>query len=354
MASVAPYDAILLVSFGGPEGPDDVLPFLANVTGGREIPPERLAEVAGHYLRFGGVSPINTQNRALLAALRAELTGADVDVALYWGNRNFTPYLRDTVAAMARAGVRRALCVLTSAYASYPGCRQYREDLAAALVAAGATGLRMDRLRHYYDAPGFIEPQARGLADALARLPAGSRTVFVTHSLPTALAETSGPPQARGAYVRQHLEVARLVAQRAGASGWDLAFCSRSGPPHQPWLEPDINDHLEKLAAARVPGVAVAPIGFVSDHMEVRYDLDTEAAATAGRLGLGYERVPTVGTAGAFVTSLVERILERAATERGEPVTRQALGTLGPAPDTCPAGCCPNPRGPRPAVGGED
>ncbi len=356
-----PYDAVLLVSFGGPEGPDDVLPYLENVTRGRGIPKERLADVGAHYALFGGVSPINAQNRALVAALRADLDAAGLAVPIFWGNRNWSPYLAEVIGRMAADGVHRALCVMTSAYASYSGCRQYREDLAAAVESAGpaAATLRLDKMRHFYDADGFIGPQVRAAAAALETLPTGARLVFVTHSVPIAMADSSGPPDARGAYVRQHEEVGRLVAEGVGTltgrtPQWDLVFCSRSGPPAVPWLEPDVNEHLQSLAAVGVPGVAVAPIGFVSDHMEVRYDLDTEAAATARRLGLSFARVATVGADPAFVASLRERILQRAALERGGSVPSDSLGSLGPSHDVCPAGCCPNLRGPRPALCGSD
>ena len=360
-ATADPYDALLLVSFGGPEGLDDVLPFLENVTRGRGIPRERLEEVAEHYVAVDGVSPINEQNRELLRELRDELAEAGLELPVYWGNRNWAPYLRDAIAEMARDGVRRALCVVTSAYASYSGCRQYREDLAAAIAAVGAPAaeLRLDKLRHYFDADGFVRPQAEAAAAALASMPEGSRLLFVTHSIPVAMAESAGPPDARGAYVAQHSEVARLVAGAVAASAavepaWDLVYCSRSGPPTQPWLDPDVNDHLEALSAAGVAGVVLAPIGFVSDHMEVRHDLDTEAAETAQRLGLAFARVPTVGVDRAFVRSLLDRVLERAANERGEPADRPSLSPLGPSHDVCPAGCCPNLRGARPALCGAD
>jgi ferrochelatase len=336
-----------------------VLPFLENVTRGRGIPRERLVEVGAHYARFGGVSPINAQNRALLAALDADFVANAVALPVYWGNRNWAPYLVDALRMMRADGIRRALCVVTSAYASYSGCRQYRENLADAVAAVGAGAPRLDKLRHYYDAAGIRRAAGVRRGGGLEQLPQGSRLVFVTHSIPTPMAESSGPPDARGAYVRQHREVAALVAAGVAATtgtlpSWDLVYCSRSGSPAQPWLEPDVNDHLADLAAAGIPGVALAPIGFVSDHMEVRWDLDTEAAATADELGLPFARVPTVGAHPAFVATLRERILERAAHERGEPVARGALGTLGASHDVCPAGCCPNLRGRRPAVAESD
>ncbi|HET9656073.1 MAG TPA: ferrochelatase, partial [Kineosporiaceae bacterium] len=266
--SLAPYDGILLLSFGGPEGPEEVLPFLRNVTRGRGIPDDRLAVVAEHYQRFGGRSPINGQNRALLAALRAELDARGLDLPLFWGNRNWRPYLTEALREARDAGARRLVTVVTSAYASYSGCRQYREDLADALAALAEEGPlpQVDKLRTYFNHPGFVDPFADALVTGLAGLPAGSHTVFVTHSLPRQAADTSGP--GGGAYVAQHRDLAATLAGRAGvpADRWDLAFCSRSGPPQQPWLEPDVNDRLAALHAAGVPGVLVVPIGFVSDH----------------------------------------------------------------------------------------
>ena len=360
----SPYDAFLLVSFGGPEGPPDVLPFLENVTRGRNIPAERLEEVAQHYLRFGGVSPINAQNRALVAALEADFASAGLDLPVYWGNRNWDPTLTDTFRRLAADGRRRVAALLTSAYSSYSGCRQYREDLAEAARPLGAAAPRVDRLRHYFNTPGFVAASVAATAAALDQLNdelrAHARLVFVTHSIPTAMNDTSGPEG--GAYIRQHQEVAELVARgvaavRPGRAGdaWDLAFCSRSGSPRQPWLEPDINDHLEALARRGVRAVVVVPIGFVSDHMEVQYDLDTEAAATSGRLGLAFARAGTVGTDPAFVVAVRKLLLERAASARGEEVVRPVLGTLGPSHDVCPVGCCPNLRRPgRPALCGLD
>ncbi len=350
---VKTYDAVLLVSFGGPEGPDDVFPFLENVTRGRGIPRERLEEVAEHYYRFGGVSPINAQNRALLGALEREFAARAMDVRVYWGNRNWAPYLPEALATMRDDGVRRALCVLTSAYASYSGCRQYRENLADALAEVGPGAPSLDRVRHYFNTPGFVEPTIDVTATALESLPPSSAIAFVTHSIPDSLAATSGPEG--GAYVEQHLSVARLVAAgvalRTGRSPrWDLVYCSRSGPPSQPWLEPDVNNHIETLHASGSAGVAVVPIGFVSDHLEVRYDLDTEASETAARLGMPFVRVATVGVDERFVTQLCDLVAERDAIEAGEPVDRPALGELGASHDVCPAHCCPNPRGPRPAA----
>ncbi len=363
-----PYDALLLLSFGGPEGPDDVLPFLENVTRGRGIPRERLVEVGAHYHLFGGVSPINGQNRELLAALRDDFAKEGVELPVYWGNRNWAPYLTDTLRELVDDGHRRVLTVATSAYASYSGCRQYREDLAGALAELAREGRplpRVDKLRLYFNHPGFLEPMAAGVLDALAELPEalrdGAYLAFTTHSIPTAAADTSGPPAghgAGGAYVRQHLDAARYLADAVReATGverpWKLVYQSRSGAPHIPWLEPDIGDHLRELHAGGAPAVVMVPLGFVSDHMEVRFDLDTEALATADELGLPAVRSATVGADPRFVAGLRELVLERAATERGGTPERPALGSFGPSHDVCPVGCCPA-RTPRPAAAGTD
>jgi ferrochelatase len=363
-----PYDALLLLSFGGPEGPDDVLPFLENVTRGRGIPRERLAEVGAHYHLFGGVSPINGQNRALLAAIRADFAGHGLDLPVYWGNRNWAPYVTDTLREMVRDGHRRILTLATSAYASYSGCRQYREDLAGALAALADEGLdvpRVDKLRHYFNHPGFLETMTEGVLAALDRLPAevrdGAHLAFTTHSIPDSAADTSGPPAAHGAggaYVAQHLDAARAVAgavrEATGAERpWELVYQSRSGAPHIPWLEPDIADHLKALHAKGTPAVVMVPIGFVSDHMEVLYDLDTEAKAAAEEMGLPVVRSATVGTDARFVAAVRDLVLERAATERGESPRRCALGALGAGHDVCPVGCCPG-RSARPAAAGAD
>jgi ferrochelatase len=351
---VSPYDALLLVSFGGPEKPEDVVPFLENVTRGRGIPRERLEEVGAHYRLFGGRSPINDLNRALLEAIRADLREHDLDLPVYWGNRNWDPYLTDTVAQMKADGVTRAACFVTSAYSSYSSCRQYRENLADALDAVGEGAPRLDRLRSYYNHPGFLDPVVDAVVVAVEERP-GARVVFVTHSVPESMNAGSGPRG--GAYLTQHRNAAAYVTARAAAvtgreHAADLVFCSRSGPPQVPWLEPDVNDHLEKLAGDGVRSVVLVPIGFVSDHMEVVYDLDTEALATAERLGLDAVRVPTSGTDPRFVAMVRDLLLERAAVERGETVERVAVGGDPACWDLCAAGCCPNPRGDRPALGG--
>ncbi|WP_329198993.1 MULTISPECIES: ferrochelatase [unclassified Streptomyces] len=365
----APYDALLLLSFGGPEGPEDVVPFLDNVTRGRGIPRERLKEVGQHYFRFGGVSPINGQNRELLDALRKEFAEHGPDLPVYWGNRNWAPYLTDVLREMAADGRRRIAVLATSAYASYSGCRQYRENLADALATLAEEGVaelpRVDKLRHYFNHPGFVQPMVEGVLASLAALPqdvrAGAHLAFTTHSIPTAAADTSGPVEEHGdggAYVRQHLEVAGLIADAVRAETgtelpWELVYQSRSGAPHIPWLEPDICDHLEALHEAGAPAVVMVPIGFVSDHMEVLYDLDTEATAKAAELGLPVARSATVGADPRFAAAVRDLVLERAAAERGEAVERCALGALGPSHDLCAVGCCPA-RAPRPAAAGVD
>lgn len=368
----APYDALLLLSFGGPEGPDDVVPFLENVTRGRGIPRERLKEVGQHYFGFGGVSPINGQNRELLDALRKDFAEHGLDLPVYWGNRNWAPYLDDVMREMAADGRRRIAVLATSAYASYSGCRQYRENLADALALLVEEGVaeaelpRVDKLRHYFNHPGFVQPMTDGVLAALESLPAGvrsgARLAFTTHSIPNAAADTSGPVEGHsgegGAYVKQHLDVAKVIADAVRAETgtelpWELVYQSRSGAPHVPWLEPDICDHLEALHEAGAPAVVMVPIGFVSDHMEVLYDLDTEAAAKAAELGLPIARSATVGADPRFAAAVRDLVLERAATERGEAVERCALGLLGASQDLCAVGCCPA-RGPRPAAAGVD
>lgn len=327
------YDAFLLVSFGGPEGPDDVVPFLRNVTRGRGIPEERLAQVAEHYRSFGGVSPINEQCRELLAALRPAL-----DLPMYWGNRNWHPMLADTVAQMRDDGVQHAIAFVTSPFGSRSSCRQYLDDIAAAQAAVGAGAPVISKIRHFHDHPGYVYPHADAVRAALADITASTagpvRLVFTAHSIPTAMAETAGPTGGR--YEAQLRELAGLVAGLVGVAEWDLVWQSRSGSPHTPWLEPDINDHLAALADAGTGGVVVSPIGFSSDHLEVIWDLDTEAAATAAKLGLAYARAATPGTDPRFVSMVVDLVRERL-----DPAFPRA--TLGSVPtwDACPPGCCP-------------
>ena len=365
-SSTDPYDAFLLVSFGGPEATDDVVPFLENVTRGKNIPRERLVEVGKHYYDFGGRSPINDQCRELVAAIRADFEREGVELPVYWGNRNWDPYLSDTLARMADDGIRRALCLVTSAYASYSGCRQYRENLWDAAEPLGDAAPRLDRIRHYFNHPGFVEPFVSATVDAIESLPADvrdeARIVFVTHSIPDTMNAASGrhdgAPEG-GAYVAQHLDVAATVAaavaERTGVERDDaLVYCSRSGPPTMPWLEPDVNDHLEAVVEAGTRAVVVVPIGFVSDHMEVIYDLDTEAAQTADKLGLEYRRAATPGVDPRFVSMITDLVQERAAVERGVAVQRSTTGECAASWDVCPAGCCANARGDRPALCGED
>jgi ferrochelatase len=349
------YDALLLVSFGGPEGPDDVVPFLENVTRGRGIPRERLVEVGAHYASFGGVSPINAQNRELLRELREDLAANGIDLPVYWGNRNWSPYLADTLREMRGDGVRSAACFMTSAYATYSGCRQYRENLADAVAAVEADGRgaapALDKLRHYFDHPGFVDPTVDAVVDAVAEVAVASpRVVFTTHSIPLASEATSGPEG--HAYVAQHRAVAALVhaavaARVAVEPTWDLVYQSRSGAPGMPWLEPDISDHLDVLKAIGTEGAVLVPIGFVSDHMEVVWDLDTVALGHAAEIGLPASRASTVGTEPRFVAMVRELVLERVGL-----ASPRALSTLGPSYDVCPVGCCPNPRGERPALCG--
>ncbi|HEX2501231.1 MAG TPA: ferrochelatase [Methylomirabilota bacterium] len=331
---VTPYDALLLVSFGGPEGMADVMPFLDQVLRGRTVPPERKREVAHHYERFGGVSPINAQNRALLEALRAELAAHGPRLPLYWGNRNWHPFLADALRAMAGDGVRRALALVTSAYSSYSGCRQYLEDIARARAEVGQAAPAVDKLRAFHDHPGFVEANADRVRAALATLPparrAAARIAFTAHSVPAAMASGSD-------YVVQLRETCALVAAAVPHEPWALVYQSRSGPPHQPWLEPDILAHLETLKAEGVADVVVAPVGFVSDHMEIVYDLDTEARARAAALGLGFVRAGTAGTHPAFVRMIRELVEERVAG--GE---RRALGARGSRADVCGSDCCPS------------
>ncbi|MDP5227170.1 MULTISPECIES: ferrochelatase [Arthrobacter] len=364
----AEYDAILLASFGGPEGQDDVIPFLRNVTRGRGIPDERLEEVSHHYRAFGGVSPINAQNRELKAALEGELAARGIALPVYWGNRNWDPFIPETLQKMYDDGHRRVLMLTTSAYTCYSSCRQYREDIGIALTETGLDGkLQVDKVRQYFDHPGFVLPFVEGTLEGLQKVRQaldaedGSRdseirVLFATHSIPTRDAEAAGrgegePREFEGgsAYVAQHLANARaIMAAVAPAVEWDLVYQSRSGAPHVPWLEPDINDHLEAIAPQGVKGAVIVPLGFVSDHMEVAWDLDTEALETCGELGIEAVRVPTPGTHPTFVAGLVDLICER--TVEHHIAERPHVTDLGPWYDVVPAGDCRNFRGDKPVI----
>ncbi|MFT4213744.1 MAG: ferrochelatase [Microbacterium sp.] len=359
------YDAIILLGFGGPEGQEHVLPFLRNVTAGRGIPDERLEEVAHHYRHFGGISPINEQNRVLRAGLDAELAARGHELPVYWGNRNWMPYLDETLQQAYDDGHRRFLVIATSAYSSYSSCRQYREDLADALEATGLGGLiEIDKVRDFFDHPGFVAPFLEGLRDGIAQLAARGVTnladdveiLFSTHSIPTVDADRSGAPEdgfgPGGAYLAQHLAVAEhIMAELGHPCEWQLVFQSRSGPPQVPWLEPDVNDVIAQVPARGRRAVLIVPLGFVSDHMEVLWDLDTEAVATAEEHGLLAVRTASPGTHPAFVAGLADLVEERLfATPPGE---RPHLTALGPGYDVCRPGCCENTRrGFRPALAG--
>jgi len=331
------YDSFLLVSFGGPEGPDEVIPFLENVTRGRGVPRERLEQVAEHYYRFGGVSPISQQCRDLLGAVEKDFAASGVDLPVYWGNRNADPLLTDTVATMAADGRRHAIAFVTSAYSCYSSCRQYLEDIDRARAAVPGAP-RIDKLRQFFNHPGFIEPfadAARSAADSLPLSVLGTYDlVFTAHSIPEAMAGASGPTG--GAYPRQLAEASRLIAERLGrGDSWRLAYQSRSGPPSVPWLGPDIGDCLTELAGSGSSAVVLVPVGFISDHMEVVFDLDVEAAGQAERLGLRLARAATPSTDPRFVTMITELVAER---QDGLPP--RALGDLGPTLGACGSGCC--------------
>lgn len=328
-----PYDALLVLSFGGPEGMDDVIPFLENVLRGRDVPRSRLEEVAEHYYHFGGVSPINAQNRALISALEAEFAARGLSLPIYFGNRNWQPYLTDTLRQMRDDGVTQVLAFFTSAYSSYSGCRQYREDIARAQAAVGDGAPHVDVLRKFYNHPGFIQPNIQAVRAALEQIPverrADAHIAFTAHSIPSAMA-------AGCAYQAQLTETMRLVMSQVGNNSHALVYQSRSGAPHIPWLEPDINAHLRELCSQHLSDVVIAPIGFISDHLEVMYDLDSEAMDTAAGLGLNVVRAATVGTHPAFVSMIADLVHERMT---GAPV-RIALGEHGASHDVCPATCC--------------
>jgi ferrochelatase len=352
------YDAILVVSFGGPESREDVIPFLENVLRGRNIPRERMLAVAEHYYHFGGKSPINQQTRALIEALEAELARNGPRLPVYWGNRNWHPMLADTLREMKQQGVRRALAFVTSAYSSYSGCRQYREDIARAREAVGAGVPEVDKLRAFFNHPGFVGATVERVRDALRELaavaggnlerwtgeapvPTQVQVVYTAHSIPISMADTSD-------YVKQLEEVRRLVSARLSVSNDALVYQSRSGPPGQPWLEPDVLDYLREVKARELASaVVLAPISFVSDHMEVLYDLDVEAKQVCDSLGLPMTRAMTVGVHPKFVEMIRELIMERVNPDS----VRRLVGSMGVRPDACAEDCCPAPKGPGASLG---
>jgi protoporphyrin/coproporphyrin ferrochelatase len=330
---VADYDAILLVSFGGPEGMPDVMPFLENVLRGRNVPRERMLAVAKHYELFGGVSPINAQNRELIAALKQELTSHGITLPIYWGNRNWHPMLSDTVQQMAADGRCRAIAFVTSAYSSYSSCRQYLEDIERARAVSGNNAPRIDKLRAFYNHPGFITANAANVRAALAQIPeerrAATQIVFTAHSLPVSMA-------GQCEYEAQLQEASSLVAAQLGHHSWRLVFQSRSGPPSHPWLGPDVCEYLRELKSAGTIDVVISPVGFVSDHMEIVFDLDTEARALCEERGLNMVRAATAGTHPAFIQMVRELIMERI-----DPAAlRKFLGRRGLPADECQPGCC--------------
>ncbi|WP_408637713.1 ferrochelatase [Nocardia bovistercoris] len=339
------FDALLVLSFGGPERPEDVMPFLENVTRGRGVPRERLEEVARHYLHFGGVSPINELNRDIIAAVEGELAATGLEMPVYFGNRNWHPMVADTVARMAADGVRSALVFPTSAWGGYSGCLQYHEDIARARAAFGDGAPELVKLRQYFDHPLFVEAVTDAIREALERIPphrrAEARLVFTAHSIPVAADIAAGPPDGGGRlYSRQVADAARLCADAAGFADFDVVWQSRSGPPQVPWLEPDIVDHLENLSGKGVEAVVVCPVGFVSDHLEVIWDLDNEAQAKAAELGMSFARTATAGADPRFARLVVELIGEH--LEDGAPRRLGSVPGYGCTRDgaPCVVGCC--------------
>lgn len=328
------FDALLVLSFGGPEGPDEVRPFLENVTRGRGIPPERLDAVAEHYHHFGGVSPINALNRELITAIEQR-----TDLPVYFGNRNWLPMVEDTVARMRQDGIRRALVFATSAYGGYSACRQYHEDIARARKAVGDDAPELVKLRHFFDHPEFIAANADAVR--AAGLPDDARLVFTAHSVPESADATAGPPDEGGhRYSRQVTEAARLVAAAVGRDEYDVVWQSRSGPPQVPWLTPDISAHLDALAARGVPAVTLAPIGFVSDHIEVVFDLDEEAREQAAALGMRFARAATAGPDPRFADMVVELMAEHELDVAPRRLSDVSSGGCGVNGTLCAPGCC--------------
>ena len=340
---VANYDSLLVISFGGPEGPDDVMPFLENVLRGRNVPRERMLEVAEHYQHFGGVSPLNAQNRALIAALEAELSQHGLRLPIFFGNRNWHPFLTDTLREMAGRGHQRSLAFFTSPYSSYSSCRQYRENITAARDEVGPAAPQIDKLRVYFNHPKFVSAVTDCTAAALDRVPkarrAQAKLLFSAHSIPVAMARNCR-------YELQLRETSRLVAEKLAHPDWQLVFQSRSGPPSQPWLEPDVCDVIRQVAGeGPTRDIVVSPIGFISDHIEVLYDLDSEAKEVARQVGLHLVRAASVGTHPEFIGMIRELVIERIEQWRERP----AVGAYGPSHDVCPVDCClpPGPRGTR-------
>jgi ferrochelatase len=339
--SQLPYDAVLFVAFGGPEGRDDVMPFLENVLRGRNIPRERMLEVAEHYYHFGGVSPINGQVRDLIAAVREDFAANGVTLPIYWGNRNWTPYLADTLREMAGAGIKRALAFVVSAYSSYSGCRQYRENILDAQKAVGDEAPAVDKVRVFYNHPDFIAASVDCVRAAIERLPAESQAkpviAFTAHSIPSSMASGCD-------YEKQLRETSRLVADALGipADRWRLVYQSRSGRPEDPWLDPDICDFIKAIDPQETPGLVIAPIGFLSDHMEVLFDLDEQAAEAAQHRGIAMSRAATVGVHPKFVAMIRKLVLERLDSS----APKEAVGQFGPNWDVCAVDCCPAPRRP--------
>ena len=324
------YDALLVVSFGGPDKAEDVMPFLENVTRGRGIPRERLESVAEHYYHFGGKSPINEQNLQLIEALRHELASQQLDLPVYFGNRNWHPLLADTLRQMSADGVQKSLAFFTSAFSSYSGCRQYRENIIEARATVGEQAPSVDKLRAFWNHPGFLGPMAESMRTVYRTLdPQKTAVLFTAHSIPLSMAENCR-------YEQQLQEACRLVAAQAGVTEFELDYQSRSGSPHSPWLEPDVCDRIRQLAEAGKTDMVVLPIGFISDHMEVLYDLDTEALEVCEELGVRLHRLPTVGTHPEFVKMIVELVRERCGLQS----EKRSLGSQGPSHDVCPTNCC--------------
>ncbi len=337
----APYQALLVVGFGGPEGPDDVMPFLQNVLRGRNVPRERMLEVAEHYNHFGGVSPLNGQVRELISAMKKDFLANQVDLPIYWGNRNWHPMLADTVGQMKEDGIKRGLMFVTSGFSSYSGCRQYRENVAEACQSVGKGAPELEKIRVFFNHPGYIEPVIENVQAAIDRLPIEHREsapiLFTAHSIPQSMATGA-------LYETQLEEASRLVSEGVGDHPWKLVYQSRSGPPSQPWLEPDVCDAIRDLHQQGDKHLVVVPIGFLSDHMEVLFDLDTEAKELCDSLGITMERAATVGTHPRFVSMIRELVLERLNGSS----ERLAIGALGPSHDFCPEDCCPAGRPSRP------